>query len=159
MSVCIHTIYIASSSTNEILTQSSSHLITEMARSCKTKVLEVFSPVLLLDDVVCLKNQLIQLIFYIEKSQTATKSFMPVCLRDDKIPQVLNMYEKQSSESSVETFAEALKHNNVNECSFVQIKWITLRWLVARGTLKGIATLLHSFYAILNKEETVIKFW
>ena len=43
---CIHTIYIGStsdlSSQNGMLTQSSSRLITEIAKSCKTEVLEVF---------------------------------------------------------------------------------------------------------------------
>ena len=157
-STCIHTIHIGNNSTNEVLTQSSSHLITEIVKSCKTTVLEVFSPVLLLDDVVTLKTQLVQLLFYVEKSQTVAKTVRPVCLHGNKICEVLNLFEKHdSTNNSVEIFKEALKHNNVNECSFAQIKWIELRQLLQKGILKGIARLLHSSYVRENRSQGV--FW
>ena len=149
ISTCIHTIYIGSDLRSLLrdgtLTQSSSHLITDIARSCKTKVLEVFGPLLLLNDVVSLKCQLKRLIFYVEESQTVNEIFMPVCLEDDEILQVLEFYEEHPSEDSVEAFVEALEHNNINECSSVCVEWMKLCRIVKIGTLKGIAQLLFRF--------------
>ena len=158
-STCIHTICIGSSfigysSTDENLTHISSCLITEIARSCRTKVLEVFLPVtvLLHEDVVSLKNQLTRLIFYVDKSQTGTPAFMPVCLHDDKILKVLNSYERHPSEDSVEAFVEALKHNSINECSSAQVIWLKLYRSLKIGILEWVATLLH----FINKNKGLI---
>ena len=149
ISTCIHTIYIGSNLCSLLrdgtLTQSSSCLITDIARSCKTKVLEVFGPLLLLNDVVLLKYQLKKLIFYVEKSQTVDRIFIPVCLKDDEILKVLKFYEEHPSEDSVEAFTEAVKHNNVKECSSVHVKWMKLYWIVKIRTLKGVAKLLYIF--------------
>ena len=146
----IHTIRIGSNlmchSADGNLTQSSSFLITEIARSCKTRVLEVFLPVLLLKDVITLKNQLTQLIFYVDKSQTGIQAFMPIYLHDDKILEVLDSYEKQLSKDSVECFAQALKQNNVNECSLAQVLWMKLYRLLTRILQGIIARLLHFIY-------------
>ena len=58
-SICIHEIHIGSgswsNSTGKFLTPSSSYLITEIAKTCETEVLEVSTPTLLLEDVVSLK--------------------------------------------------------------------------------------------------------
>ena len=142
-STCIHTIYIDSSLMKDRkLTQRSSCLITEIARSCKAKVLEVLLPVLLLEDIFSLKDQLTRLTFYANTSQTETPDFMLVYLHDNKIPEVLNSYERHPSGNSVETFLEALEHNSVNE------KWLKLYRSSKICTLKGVARLLHFIYLI-----------
>lgn len=121
-------------------------MIAEIARSCKTQVLEVFGPLLLLKDVVSLKHQLTKLIFYVEKSQTAIE--MPICLDGDKILKVLNLYEKCLSKDSVEAFAKALKHHNISGSSSAHVKLMKFHWIVKIGILKGIAKLLLSFYIL-----------
>ena len=144
-STCIHTIYIGSNLCSLLrdgtLTQSSSCLITDIARSCKTKVSEVFGPLLLLNDVVLLKYQLKKLIFYVEKSQTED---ILVCLKDDEILKVLKFYEEHPSDSG-EVFIEAIRHNNINECSSVRVKCMKLYRIMKIGTLKGVAKLRYIF--------------
>ena len=138
---CIHTIYIGStsdlSSQYGMLTQSSSRLITEIAKSCKTEVLEVFGPLILLKDVVSLKNQLTKLVFYVEKSQIAAAVL--VCLNDDKILKVLDYYEMCSSRDPTEAFMEALEFNNVKECSLAYLTWMKLYRRIKLGMLNGLA--------------------
>ena len=104
-----------SNSTGKFLMPSSSYLIAEIAKTCKTKVLEVSTPTLLLEDVVSLKNQLIELKFYVEENQTAIITYMPSLLHDNKILKVLKLYGSNLSDDSVEALAEALKHNSVLE--------------------------------------------
>ena len=134
MSTCIDMIYISNDHLKDkSLSQSSSCLITEIAKKCKTKVLQVFSPVLLLKDVASLKNQLTKLI-YVEISQTE----MTVCLHDDKILEVLNLHERRLSEGSVEAFTEVLKHCNVNWCSKAQVKCMKWQWIIKLIMLKGV---------------------
>ena len=124
--ISIHTIHIGNGlmrcSTDGILTQSSS-LIIDIARNCETKILEVFPPVLLPEDVVTLKTQLTQLICYIDKSHIEPQVFMPVYLKGDQILQVMNLYEQHRSEDSVEAFTAALKHNNAYKCSLAKVKF------------------------------------
>ena len=151
-STCIHTICIGSSlmsySTGGKLTQLSSCLITEIAKRCKTEVLEVFVPVLLLEDVVSLKSQLTRLIFYVDTSQTEIPAFVPVYLCDGKILKVLSSYEIDPNEDSVEAFTEALKHNSVNECSSATVIELKLYRSLETGILKSIARPLHFIYKI-----------
>ena len=110
--------------------------------------MEVFLPVLLLEDVVTLKTQLMQLIFYIDTSQTRIQQpFMPVYLHDEKILQVLNLYERHPSRDSIEAFAEALKQHNVNECSSAQVTWMKLYRSSKLTILKSVVVpLLHFDY-------------
>ena len=130
---CIHTIYFGSNLNSQLTTQYSSHLITEIARSCRTKVLEVFGPLLLLEDVVSLKSQLTKLIFYTKRTQTA----IPICLNDDKILKVLDCYENLSNKDPTEAFMEALELNNVKECSSAYLIWMKLCCKVKLAMLNG----------------------
>ena len=118
-STCIHEIHIGSgswsNSTGKFLTQSSSYLIAEIAKTCKTEVLEVSTPTLLLEDVVSLKNQLIELKFYVEENQMAIITYMPLLLHENKVLKLLKLYGSNLSDDSIEVLAEALKHNSVLE--------------------------------------------
>ena len=114
-STCIHELHIGSGSSGKFLSQSSSCLITEIAKRCETEVLEVLTPTLLFEDVITLKDQLVELTFYVEDSQTAIESLMPILLHDNKILRQLKLYGNDMSDDSVETLVEALKHNCVLE--------------------------------------------
>ena len=108
-STCIHELHIRSASLGKFLTHSSSCLITEIAKCCETRVLEVSTPTLLLEDVVSLKNQLVELMFYVEENQAAIERFMPTLLYDNKALKQLKLYGNGLSDDSIEALAEALK--------------------------------------------------
>ena len=109
-----------SNSTGKILTQSSSCLITEIAKSCKTEVLEVLTPVLLLKDVVSLKDRLTRLKFCVEENQTEFQTFMPILLDDNGILEELELCGKnQLNEDMVEALAVALKYNSVLKVLYI----------------------------------------
>ena len=93
----------------------SSRLITEIAKSCKTKVLEVRTPVLLLEDIVSLKNQLTELSFYVERDQTSIKTLIPLFIHNNKILEVLRLYYNDSIEYSVVALIRVLRCNYVLE--------------------------------------------
>ena len=150
---CIRTVYIGSSDPSSqlsdwILTESSSRWITEIARSCKTEVLEVFQPLLLPKDVVSLKKQLTKLVFYIETSQTV----VPICLNDDKICEVLDCYEKCSSRDPTDAFMEALELSKVEKCSSAYLECMKLYRRVKLGMLNGIAYIF--FHSKINLEKS-----
>ena len=111
----IHELRIGSGSSGKFLTHSSSCLITEIAKCCEIRVLEVLTPTLLLEDVVSLKNQVIELTFYVEENRAAIERFMPILLNDNKALKQLKLYGNDLSDDSVEALAEALKHNCVLE--------------------------------------------
>ena len=114
-STCIHELHIGSGSSGKFLTHSSSRLITEIAKCCETRVLEVSTPTLLLEDVVSLKNQLVELTLYVEENQAAIERFLPTLLYDNKALKQLKLYGSGLSDDSIEALAEALKHNRVLE--------------------------------------------
>ena len=98
------------------MSTSSSHLITEIAKSCNTQVLQVLVPVLLLKDVVSLKNQLTELKFVIdiEENQTAVNTLMPFFLHNNCTLKVLELYGKtRLCDASIEALATGLKNNHV----------------------------------------------
>ena len=107
-STCIHELFIAdggsqSNSTSKI----SSSLITEIAKSCKTKVLDVLT--LLLEDALSLKNQLTELTLYVEENQTSIITFVPILLDDNKVLKELTLLYEESSEDSMIALVEAFK--------------------------------------------------
>ena len=114
-STCIHEIHIGSGSSGKFLTHSSSRVITEIAKSCETQVLEVSTPTLLLEDVISLKNQLIELKFYVEENQAAIQTFIPILLHGNKVLKQLKLYGSNLSDDSVEALTEALKYNHILE--------------------------------------------
>ena len=118
-STCIREILIGSGSwsktAGKLLTPSCSRLITEIVVACKTEVLEVSTPALLLEDVISLKDKLTELKFYVEDNQAAIITYMPILIHDNKTLKLLRLFGNKLSDDSVETLAKALKHNCVLE--------------------------------------------
>ena len=109
-STCIHKLNISRGGlpfhSTSVLTQSSSHAITEIVKSCKTKVLEVLRPVLLCKDVVSLRNQLTKLTFHVDENQMAVLTFIPMLLHGNK---VLKLLGSGISGNTIWALIEALK--------------------------------------------------
>ena len=110
-------------------TQSSSCLITDISKSCKTKVLQVLKPVLLCEDVVSLRNQLTELKFYVDENQTAIITFIPMLLHGNKILKLLKLYHHRITDDTIIALVEALKCNEelnveeVDHCRTVYFKF------------------------------------
>ena len=116
-STCIHKFNIGNGgswfySTSE-LTQSSSCLITDIVKSCKTKVLEVLRPVLLCEDVASLKNQLTELKFFVHENQTsAVITFIPMLLHGNKVLKLLELYHHRITDNTIIALVKALECND-----------------------------------------------
>ena len=99
-STCIHELSFVSRSNSA--KKVSSCLFTEIAKNCETRALNVFGTVPLLEDVVSLKNQLIELTFLVQRGHTTVLTFIPRLLHNNQVLEALNLlYNDDASKNLI----------------------------------------------------------